>query len=973
MKLFSYPHFRPLKGSIFTTVLILIVFVQLSFGAQAVGNTADTAVCRQHLLMDFGWRFALGNSADCAKDFGYGTEYFTSFTKAGHSGGVESLKFEDRTWREVNLPHDWASELPLAKSAGHSHGYRTIGWQYPETSIGWYRKKFTISTVDFGKKIDIQLDGVYRNSTVWVNGFYLGNEPSGYACSTYDITDYLNYGGENVVVVRANATIEEGWYYEGAGIYRHVWLNKYNRLHVATDGNFISSELVGDRADVTVRTTIENSNSTLQYFDVEQVVVDTNNKVVTTLRRDSLVLKGGQTRTGHFALQVKNPTLWSLENPYLYHVVTNIISNGSVVDSYKTNFGIRTIRFDQNEGFFLNGKHLKIKGVNNHQDHAGVGVALPDALQEFRIKRMKEMGCNAIRTSHHPATAEMLDACDRLGMLVLDENRLMGVNQEHFDLLKRFIVRDRNHPSIILWSLGNEEWGIEGNVKGARITKTMQEYAQTLDSTRAFTVAISGGWDNGTGQVVQIMGYNYIVQGNIDVHHEKFPWQPGVGTEESNTIGTRGVYVDDRANGHMAAINRMPENVGTESGWQFYVARPFLAGLFFWTGFDYHGEAYPVTWPAVNSQFGIVDLCGFPKDIFYYLKSWWADAPVMHIMPHWNWKGKEGENIKVTIYSNAEEVELVLNGKILGKKTMPINGHIDWEVKYAPGTLLANGITKNKVVVKEQISTTDAPSKVSLLADRVQINADGEDVAIITVSVADSKNRLVPTASNTIEFTLEGPGKIIGVGNGDPASHAPEQFVETVQRLSFSDFMRSKSAQPINSLAFDDASWEKTFEDGYGVYNKSDEITIQSSFYLDEFTESTIITYYAQSIAHSQSTYINGNLLVEDVVRDAPNQVYILDHSFLRKGRNVVIFKGEALVKQSQWEALNTNPGTIKVYNPAPKWKRDLFNGYAQVIIQTTKNAGEITLKASSDKLNSSTLKINAIAAPKRPTTDDIN
>ena len=305
-----------------------------------------------------------------------------------------------------------------------------------------------------------------------------------------------------------------------------------------------------------------------------------------------------------------------------------------VLDSYETTFGIRTVRFDPNEGFFLNGKHVKIKGTADHQDHAGVGIAVPDALQEFRIRQLKEMGSNAIRTAHNPPSPELLDACDRLGMLVLDENRLMGVNQEHFDCLERFMKRDRNHPSVVLWSLGNEEWAIESNIKGARVGATMQAFAQRLDSSRAFTAAISGGWDNGTGTVMQVMGYNYIVQGDIDEHHKKFPWQAGIGTEESNTGGTRGIYVSDDAKAHMAPHSR--ENAGTEAGWKFYAARPFLCGLFYWTGFDYRGEMNPYDWPAISSQYGILDVCGFPKDIFYYLKSWWGKDPVLHIVPDWN-------------------------------------------------------------------------------------------------------------------------------------------------------------------------------------------------------------------------------------------------------------------------------------------------------------------------------------------------
>ena len=958
--------------SLLALILLICFLPGFSQKEAGVGENAG----REHLLMDLNWRFALGHASDFARDFSNGTSYFTYFAKTGYGDGAAYPQFEDRTWREVDLPHDWAVELPFSASASPSHGYRTIGWKYPETSVGWYRKKFDIPTSDLGRKINIQFDGIFRDATLWVNGFYLGHEQSGYASQDYDITDYLNYGGENVIAIRVDASLEEGWFYEGAGIYRHVWLNKTNKLHVAQNGTFITSEINGENAELTVRTTVQNQYSLASDFSLEQTLFDAGNKPVKITKAENLSLPGIGDKMFFQQIKLENPILWSIENPYLYTMETNIVSNGTLVDSYKTRVGIRTVRFDPNAGFFLNGKNIKIKGVNNHQDHAGVGVAIPDALQEYRVKKLKEMGCNAIRTSHNPPTPELLDICDRLGMLILDENRLMGINQEHFDLLKRFMVRDRNHPSVVLWSLGNEEWAIEGNEKGERITKTMQEYAQTLDSSRAFTVAVSGGWDNGTGKVPQVMGYNYIVQGNIDEHHKKFPWQSGIGTEESNTIGTRGIYYDDRKYGHMAATNRMPENVGTESGWQFYTARPFLAGLFYWTGFDYRGEPHPLTWPAVSSQFGLVDLCGFPKDIFYYLKSWWSSEPAMHIMPHWNWKGSEGKTIKVTIYSNSDEVELILNKRSLGRKPMPENGHIDWDVKYQPGILLAKGYVKKKLTVSEQVETTDTPAKIALSAEKLQLNADGEDVAIITIHINDGKARMVPTADQEIAFTLEGPGKIIGVGNGDPASHAPEQFVETVEQLYLSDmkYQQSGSMPADNELTpyFNDSQWLRAFENGYGEYEAGKNIIIRGKFNLTDFNDKTEITFYAKSLAAGQSVYLNGKLLAGDIKRDDPGQVFILDHSILRKRRNVIVFAGKPFVKQTQWEEINTNPGTIKVYNPVPQWKSKTFNGMAQIIVKTTKQAGEIILSASSEGLAPATLKIMSEGIIPGPSTDDL-
>jgi beta-galactosidase len=957
------------------SAIIILTYIVSGFSQNSVNESLNSG--REHLLMDLNWRFAFGHASDFEKDFSNGTSYFTWFAKTGYGDGAAAPQFEDRTWREVDLPHDWTVEMPFSPEASHSHGYHTVGWKYPETSVGWYRKKFEIPASDLGRKISIQFDGIFRDATVWVNGFYLGHEQSGYASQDYDMSDYLNYGGENVVAVRVDASLEEGWFYEGAGIYRHVWLNKTNKLHVAQYGIFVTSEINGENAVLTVRTTVENQLSAASVFSIEQTLRDTDSKAVTTIKSENISVSGIQNSTLFQRMKLVKPMLWSLENPYLYTLETKIIAGGKIIDTYKTTVGIRTVRFDPDLGFFLNGKSVKIKGVNQHQDHAGVGVAIPDAIQEFRVKRLKEMGCNAIRTSHNPPTPELLDICDRLGILILDENRLMGINQEHFDLLKRFIVRDRNHPSIILWSLGNEEWAIEGNEKGARITKTIQDFAQTLDSSRAFTVALSGGWDTGSGKIAQIMGYNYIVQGNIDEHHKKFPWQSGIGTEESNTIGTRGIYTDDKANGHMAATNRMPENVGTESGWQFYLARPFLAGLFYWTGFDYRGEPHPLTWPAVNSQFGLIDLCGFPKDISYYLKSWWGTEPVMHIMPHWNWKGSEGKSIKVTLYSNAEEVELILNKKSLGKKPIPKNGHIDWDVNYQPGTLVAKGFVKNKLMVTQQIETTDVPAKIALSAERLQVQSDGEDVAIITVQLNDAKDRMVPTANKEIAFSLTGPGKIIGVGNGDPASHDPEQYVETVEQLYFNDmkFMLSATIPADSGLSLNnnDSQWPNAFEKGYGEYEAGKNIIIRGTFNLADFNDKTEITFYAKSLAADQSVYLNGKLLAKNLKRDDPNQVFVLDHDILKKGKNEVVFAGKPFVKQTQWEEISTNPGTIKVYNPAPQWKRKTFNGLAQVIVKTTTQAGEITINATSPGLAPAMLKIMSDTEILKSSTEEMN
>lgn len=940
--------------------------VALSIFFNFAGKAQDIRV-RERINFDKGWLFALGHSFDASKDFDNGTGYFSYFAKAGYGDGAASASFDDRAWRVLDLPHDWCVELPFSEKGGHSHGYKAIGRNFPENSVGWYRKKFSIPESDLGKRISIEFDGVHRDAIVWVNGFYLGTEHNGYASYAYDITDYLNYGGENVVAVRIDATMEEGWYYEGAGIYRHTWLTKTSPLHVARYGTFVTTELSNNNtlAKVVVRTTIVNKAREEQTFTLEDMIVDAENKAIAAGSKTSLKLKPGSSKCFYSTYTLKNPNLWSLEKPYLHKLLTIVRTSNKVVDTYETNFGVRTVRFDANEGFFLNGKNVKIVGTNCHQDHAGVGTAIPDGLQEYRIKRLKDMGNNGIRTSHNPPTPEMLDACDRLGMLVLDENRLMGSNDEHFKYLKNMMLRDRNHPSVVLWSLGNEEWAIEGNIKGARIAATMQAYAQQLDSSRAFTAALSGGWDGGIGTVTQVMGYNYIVQGNIDEHHKKFPWQAGIGTEESNTVGTRGIYETNDVQCHLAPTNRMPENVGTESGWQFYAARPFLAGLFYWTGFDYRGEPTPYGWPAIASQFGIIDLCGYPKDIFYYLKAWWGKDPVLHIWPHWNWKGKEGQPVKVTVYSNCDAVELFLNNKSLGKQTMQVNSHLEWTVNYEPGILSAKGFKGGKETLQSQVETTDVEDAMLLTTDKTDISFNSDDVSVITVNVTDKNGLVVPTAMNEVAFAIEGEGKIIGVGNGDPSSHEKDKYTETIRLSKIADLKEFPVASldncPQVSPDVDASDWKAAFttqSKDWKVYTDS-LIVVRGTFEISEFTNQTQINLFTKSIVENQSVYVNGKLIKANIKRDAEGQSFVLDHSILKPGKNVFAVTGQRFRKKYQWDEPNTDPGLVQVIIPAEQWKRRFFNGYAQVIVQPTGKTGNIKVTATAAGLKPASLTIN--------------
>jgi len=941
---------------------LLLLFLVLNFYAL----TAQTGNSnREHICIDKDWYFAFGHPSDTKKDFDNGTYYFSYLAKTGYGEGVTTPKFDHRSWRRLDLPHDWAVEQPFSEKGSLSHGFKAIGRNFPEASVGWYRKIITIPEADLGKRITIAFDGVYRNSQVWVNGNYLGTEPSGYLGLEYDISAYINYGAENTIVVRADATMEEGWFYEGAGIYRHVWLNKTDNLHVATNGTFVTTEVTGASSKINIEATIANDGLVGKIFTVNHTVTDAAGKTVATksIPAQSIASMKSILTTANITLQ--NPTPWDIENPYLYTATTEIITDGRVIDLYKTTFGIRTIRFDNNEGFFLNGKHLKIKGSNNHQDHAGVGSALPDGLQDYRIKQLKAFGSNAYRCSHNPPTPELLDACDRLGMLVIDENRLMGITQTHLNDVKRLIERDRNHPSIISWSVGNEEWGIENNVSGARIATTMQAYVKSLDATRPATAAFSGGiGSNGITTVMDLLGINYIVNKSTDEQHRLFPGQSIWGTEEGSTHATRGAYFRDDAKHIIPAYDRAPGSnfISIEDGWKHYASRPYLGGMFIWTGFDYRGEPTPYGWPSITSYFGMVDLCGFPKDNTWYLKSWWTDTPTLHLLPHWNWQGKETQPIQVWAYSNCDEVELFLNKKSLGKQKMQPNSHLVWTVNYAPGILEAIGYKNGKKVLTDKVQTTKAPANLHVEVDKSSVKPDVNDVAMITVDVKDKNGLHVPTADNDVSFSISGPGRIIGVGNGNPTSMEKDRFIETIAIVPV-EGLKEKIVASIDgnnqevTANYDDAAWDTAFKDDrtqeFG--QKAPALVYRGSFTLPQWEKNAVITFFSNNLGTEQNLYINGTLIAGGLKE---SREFKIDASILHKGKNSIAITAKPLLKNRPWDVVNTNPGLFQILTPAPQWKRTLFNGLAQVIIQPTGEPGEIVLTATSAGLKAGNVKI---------------
>lgn len=732
----------------------------------------------QRDLLDFDWHFHLGNADEPGKDFGYGSGQ--AFAKTGSLFRPSRRDFSVADWEAVDLPHDWAVGLPFVNDPQlATYGFKPLGRAYPATSIGWYRRVFAVPAAARGQRLALEFDGVFRNCLAALNGNYLGRNMSGYAPFRYDITDCALYGQPNVLVVRVDATEHEGWFYEGAGIYRHVWLVTAPPLHLAPEGLFITAEPdASGRAAVSIATEIENQQDGPARCRVSWTITDAQGREVLRRRSAPVALAPWSRRRLQQAAALDHASLWSPEQPYLYRLTAEIETAAGPGDRAETHFGVRSLRFTANDGFFLNERRTEIHGACNHQDHAGVGIALPDRLQYFRVERLKAMGVNAYRTSHNPPTPALLDACDRLGMMVMDETRMFSSDPEGLSQLARLVRRDRNHPSVILWSIGNEE-PEQGTPRGARIAASMKRLVRRLDPSRPVTEAMNYGWGYGLSEVVDVQGFNYGLGPRIDAYHQKFPQKPCFGSEVASTFSTRGIYRYDPQQGWLSAydVNRPRWGETAEEWWNIYADRPYLAGGFVWTGFDYRGEPTPYAWPCISSQFGILDTCGLPKDNFYYYQAWWTDQPVLHLLPHWNWlnfPGQEGRPIEVWCHTNLERVELFLNGKPLGSRQVERNRHVQWTVAFMPGTLEARGYRGGKLILTAKRETTGLAAAVALQPHRTALAADGQDAAVIFVAIHDAQGRVVPTADNRVAFALAGPGRILGVGNGNPSSHEPD-------------------------------------------------------------------------------------------------------------------------------------------------------------------------------------------------------
>ena len=771
---------------VFAILICALCIVQSSFAAETGGEKFGGVVINND------WTFAMGNAASKELDYTHGTEYFTYICKAqssNHSHAPIMPEFDDSSWQKVSLPHDWAVDLPYSPEASHSHGYKCIGWKYPENSVGWYRKHIEIPAEDKGKQFFIEFEGIYRDSEVFCNGFYLGGERSGYASSVYTLTPYLNYGGDNVITVRCDASLEEGWYYEGAGIYRNVRLYKSGPVSM----KHYSLKISQKKADGSIWTV---SDGTADVY-VDESCIDLDYILADAAVNRNKVTREIEIRDAEGRRVERAERRWSIDSPYLYTLTVRLFYDGELSDVVTRRFGVRTLEFSPEKGLLLNGEAVKLRGANMHLDHAGVGVAVPDELWRYRISRLQEYGFNAVRTSHNCASVSMLDLCDEMGVLVIDENRQFGVNQEQLRQLRNMIDRDRNHPSVILWSVGNEEWAVEHGEKGVEIARRMSEAVHGMDRTRPSTYGNAGGPDLVKG--VDVFGYNYIVQNPVDEYHKLYPEKCAVGTEETSGAGTRGVYRTVPEKGWMVPLNRI-DTLGRvnviEYGWKFYKARPWGLGLFYWTGFDYRGEPNPMKWPATGSQFGIFDYCGFPKDEAFYLKAAWKDEPSVHICGPYG-----GE---VWVYSNCDEVRLYESGKSLGRRKMPHDGHLVWKVSSAGGAAVSSGFGASA-----EYSVAGGPARPSgpgdsaatgLTSDSAQDSSTGSvavSSAAGTLASASFAGRAAVSSgswSSAEHLVAGGPARPSGPGTSSAGSSTGSVAVSSAARTLASDSSSGRAA-----------------------------------------------------------------------------------------------------------------------------------------------------------------------------------
>lgn len=711
--------------------------------------------------LNLGWRFHLGDIVPEPL-----REHSASYVaaKAGGARGAASPKYDDTNWRSVDLPHDWAIEAPPVASENIAQGYRKRGY-------AWYRRSIALEPSLEGRYLEIQFGAIATNATVWFNGTPVAHNWSGYNGFSIDISSMATFGDKpNLLAVRVDAEAAEGWWYEGAGIYRDVWLVDRAPVSIATDGVHADPRLQEDgRWRVPIVATLNSIEAQAAPLMLSAELLDQSGAVLASAGRAASARALGQSQV-ELELSGIVPRLWSPDQPDLYRVRTRLVRGGRIVDERITPCGFRSIRFDARSGFYLNGVPTKIKGVCIHQDHAGVGVAVPPAIVDWRVRQLKAMGCNAIRCAHGAPDSALLHACDRLGMLVMDENRNFNVSPDYVEQLEWLIRRDRNHPSVILWSVFNEE-PFQATSVGVEMVRRAVAVVKSLDDSRPVTAAMSGGMfaTSNVSQAVDVVGFNYQ-HAYYDRFHDENPALPMLSSEDTSGFMTRGAWQKDRARKIHSSddSDKAGWGLSQRAAWKAIDTRPFLAGGFAWTGFDYHGEPTPEKWPANSSYFGILDLCGFPKSAFFIRRAMWLkDRPLLDILPHWNWRGSEGEPVKVMLATNLERVELLCNGRKVGDGKPDPYEMITFDVPFQPGRLEARGWRDGRIAAVARVETTGAPVRLRLQPDRLAMAGDGVDAQPVTIEALDAQGRAVPDAQLDIELTIRG-GRIIGVGNGDP-------------------------------------------------------------------------------------------------------------------------------------------------------------------------------------------------------------
>lgn len=786
-----------------TKILNLIYAIALMLVVNACAN-ADASAPRS-ANFDEGWKFNLGDSA-----------------------AYSQPDFNDSSWRSLNLPHDWAIEGDFSKENPSGTG----GGALPG-GIGWYRKTFTVLGYKEGEKVYIDFDGAYMNTTVYINGHELGTRPYGYASFSYDITPWLKEG-DNVIAVKVdNSDQPNSRWYSGCGIYRHVWLRKLDAIHVAQWGTYVTtSDITPDSATVNIATTVDNTSAADAEVTLTTRVIDPQGKVAATVTASDNIA-AGKSATVNQTARVADPQLWSLDNPALYSVVTDVAVGGKTVDTYQTTTGIRTIEFTADKGFFLNGEQVKINGVCMHHDLGALGAAVNTRAIRRQLEILQEMGVNAYRASHNPPAPEVLALCDSMGILVMDEAFDMWRKRKterdyarffdewHERDLTDLVTRDRNHPSIIMWSIGNEvleQWsdaaadtlsleeanlilnfghgadklakdGDEMSVN-SMLTAKLADIVKQLDPTRPVTAGMNepnpGNHLIKSG-ALDVIGLNYHDEWYDDAE-KNYPGKPLLGSETVSALMTRGYYknpsdsiiiapkrwdipYEDPSFACSAYDNEHVPWGTTHENSLRRMKDDRVMGQFIWTGFDYIGEPTPYGWPARSSYFGIVDLAGFPKDVYYmYQSEWRPDKTVLHLFPHWNWTPGQTVDL-LAYYNNADEVELFVNGKSQGVRSKGDGEyHVMWRVPFEPGTIKAVSRKAGKTVAEQVINTAGEPAQIRLTPDRATIAADGNDLSFVTVEILDSDGNLCPTAVNEVTFTVEGAGQNEGVDNGNPIS-----------------------------------------------------------------------------------------------------------------------------------------------------------------------------------------------------------